>query len=279
MAEKIFGVVGDPVAHSLSPGMHNAAFAELKLEAEYRRFPVTAEGLPDFFRRLRDGEISGVNVTVPHKQAVIPFLDELSEEARVIGAVNTVVAENGKLTGHNTDGAGYLKSLFSEFTLNMGEVYVVLIGAGGAALAVAHALAGTGVASLEIVNRDKGRAGNLVARLQVEHPNAHFPTGSFADLGRICEDADLVVNATSLGMEGKDWPDLSFVAELPGHAIVSDVVYVPKETGLLKAASNRGLKVHYGCGMLLHQAARAFELFTGKKAPVDVMEKTLTRTL
>jgi shikimate dehydrogenase len=279
MAERIFGVIGDPVGHSLSPALHNAAFAALKIDAEYRRFPVSSAELPTFLTRLHSGEINGVNVTVPHKRAVIPLLDEISDEARVIGAVNTIVNDRGKLVGHNTDGMGYLESLNSEFAPNMGETYAVLIGAGGAAMAVAHALVGAGIASLEIVNRDRARAENLAARLQITHPAAHVPTAAFSDLARVCEDANLLVNATSLGLEGNDWPDLGFVKALADETIVSDIVYVPRQTPLLKAALARGLKVHYGAGMLIYQAVRAFEIFTGEKAPAAEMRDALENAL
>ena len=276
---KIFGVIGDPVAHSLSPAMQNAGFKELGLKAKYEAFYVKAEGLKDFFEKIRSGEIAGVNVTIPHKEAALNLCDELSTEAAAIGAVNTVILKDEKIFGDNTDGRGYLKSLLEEFALNLSQMTVLVFGAGGASLAICYALCGAGIAGLTISNRDVERARNLAARLQTYFPNQHLQAVSFASAGLVAEDADLVINATSLGMNGLPWQTLDFVADLPGHAVVSDIVYRPRETELLRAASTRGIKTHDGLGMLLHQGAIAFECFTGHKAPIKVMCDALEREL
>lgn len=278
-AHQNYAVIGDPIEHSLSPVLHGAALKACDSNATFSKVRVSPQELPLFCQQARDGAYSGFSVTVPHKCAIIPLLDELTEEARIIGAVNAVVVKESKLIGHNTDGRGYLKSLLEEFSLDFSRMNAVLIGAGGAALAIGHALCGTSPASLTLVNRTRENADILAAKLQITHPEAHLPTGSFGDLNRLCEDADFVVNATVLGMSGKNWPDLSFLNALPETAIVSDIVYAPIETPLLTAAAARGLKIHHGDGMLLHQGAIAFELFTGKKAPLEAMRKALAEAL
>lgn len=259
--------------------MQNAGLKALGRNAKYEAFAVTAGGLAAFFEKIRNGDVAGVNVTVPHKEAALKLCDDVSAEASAIGAVNTVTFRNGKIYGDNTDGRGYLKSLLEAFTLNLPQMTVLIFGAGGAGLAVCHALCGAGVAGLTIANRDVERARNLVARLQTHFPNQHLQTVSFTNAGLIASDADLVINATSLGLNGAPWPNLDFVGELPGHAIVSDIVYRPRETELLRAAAARGLKMHDGVGMLLHQGVLALEIFTGRKAPVDVMRDALEKAL
>lgn len=276
---KIFGVIGDPVAHSLSPAMHGAALKALGIKAKYDTFHVKAKDLAAFFEKIRSGEIAGMNVTIPHKEATMSFCDKLSREACAIGAVNVAVLKDGKIFGDNTDGRGYLKSLLEAFSLNLSQMTVLVFGAGGASLAICHALCSVGVSGLTIVNRDIERAQNLIARLQTYFPNQHLQTVSFANASLIAEDADLVINATSLGMNNTTWPNLDFVADLPAHAIVSDIVYYPRETELLRVAGARGLKTHDGLGMLLYQGAIAFELFTGRKAPTDIMRDALEKAL
>ena len=273
--KKIFGVIGDPVLQSLSPQMHNAAHQALGIAADYQHFHVLKNDLERFFDRLHSGEISGVNVTSPHKKAVVKLCDELTPEAEAIGAVNTIFSQNGKLIGDNTDGRGYRKALLHEFELNIGELNVVVIGAGGASQAICHSLCAYGVPAITVANRTRERAANMVARLQTNFVSAYLQTATLAQLPLICDEADLIINTTTLGMQKSTWDDLNFISIIPAHAIVSDIVCDLNGTELLNTAIARGLKTIDGYGMLVEQAALSFELFTGTKAPTHVMRKAL----
>lgn len=262
--------------------MHNAAFQELGIHAEYKAYQVKKEELKNFFQRLRSGEITGVNVTIPHKENVLPFVDDLTSAAKTIGAINTVYQKDAKLIGHNTDGLGYLQSLKEECAFDLDGKNIVVIGAGGAARAVVFALLASHVGSLVIVNRDESRAKKLMGELKsrLTKPLPRWE-GSLEDLNdQILTNCDLLINTTSLGMQGgPKWEELDFVKNLPSHALVSDIVYRPQNTPLLETAKDLNLKIHYGYGMLLYQAVLAFECFVGGKAPTQVMREALLKAL
>ena len=275
------GLVGWPVEHSLSPPMHNAALAALGLDARYGLLPTPPDQVEATLERLRGGEWLGVNVTVPHKQAVIPFMDELSPAARAIGAVNTICCRSGHLLGDNTDAAGFLADLRQHGFEPAGR-RALLLGAGGAARAVAYGLASANCA-VTLWNRTAGRAIDLAADLET---NAHLPAPVQAlpaaqSLDKLdASGYDLLVNCTSLGMwpriEGCPWPaDLN----LPAHWWVYDLVYNPAETRLMARARAAGAPAIGGIGMLLHQGARALELWTGREAPVEIMRAALQAAL
>lgn len=248
---QIFAVIGDPVAHSKSPDMFNAAFKALGLNAHYKAIQVKTSELESFFKRMRDGEISGVNVTIPHKQTALKFCDDVSDFAKKVGAVNTIVVKNKKLVGDNTDGPGYIQSLVGLPGLKLKSSHVIVLGSGGASRAICAALNEKNIASLTVVNRKIPNADQLA-------------------------DCDLLINTTPLGMVGQNWPNLSFLKDLKKTAIVSDIVYNPKDTELLKAAKKLEHPIHYGYTMLLHQALLAFKIFTGKTAPQEIMEQALS---
>ncbi|MFV0316313.1 MAG: shikimate dehydrogenase [Microthrixaceae bacterium] len=258
-------MIGDPVRHSRSPAIFNTAFSATGLDWIYTAFEVPAGRGGDAIAAMRVLDLGGLSVTMPHKAAVIPELDEITPEAEVLGAVNCVTNSGGHITGHNTDGAGYVASLRSAGIEPQG-MRCVVIGAGGAARAVIHALALAGAGEVAVSNRDQGRA-RSAADLA--------PTGTVVPPGKLADavgSADLVTNATPLGMAEGDPPVLD-VGDLKPDLVVSDLVYAPETTPLLGAAASAGCRTVGGLGMLVHQAAVAFELMTGVRAPVDAMAR------
>lgn len=274
-------VLGHPIAHTLSPAMHNAGFATLGLPYVYLPWAVPPEGLPAAAAAFRAMEnFAGANVTVPHKEAIRKSLDALSPEAEGIGAVNTVVPRDGRLVGFNTDGEGFLISLREEGKMDPRGARALLLGAGGGAKGVAYALASGGAAAIVVANRSAGRAEALVEALSARFPGCQFlalPLQSprVADALR---SADVLVNATAVGLaHGETLP-----LELDGlrsTTLVCDLIYRPPETALLKEARGRGCRALNGLGMLLHQGAAAFRLFTREAPPVEAMRAALVRGL
>lgn len=270
----VVGVFGFPVAHSRSPAMHNAAFAALGLNYIYVPFPVAPEALGTAIRSLAALGIVGVNLTIPHKERVLPFLDELTEEARNVGAVNTVHQVDGRLLGDNTDGVGFYEPL-RELGFEVEGRCVLLIGAGGAARSVAMRLAQEG-ARIVIANRTLERAQSL-ARDVARASGGLEPTVIGLDdsgvLARAVGAAELLVNTTKVGMA----PEQEAPPPVPAGALhnglmVYDLVYNPIETVLLREARSRGCRVLTGVKMLVYQGAAAFERWTGVRPPTDVME-------
>jgi shikimate dehydrogenase len=275
---QLFGIMGNPVEHSLSPAMHNAAFEALGIPAVYVPFSVKKEDLGKATMALRALNISGVNVTIPHKGAVIEFLDELDTSAKQIGAVNTIVQKNGKLHGYNTDGSGFMLSLRKDGHFDPAGKKAVILGAGGAAAAVAMSLAGAGIRRLVIANRNKSRAEVLAKRVQKHSDRETLPVAldEARALYWLIRESDLLVNATAVGLVANERPNIN-PNSLHPKLFVYDLVY--RETALLKGAKRRGLKTLDGLGMLVSQGARSFELFTGKRAPFRVMKTAVEQAL
>lgn len=280
---RVFGVMGYPVAHSLSPLMHNRAFAVRGYPGVYVPLPVHPQQVEAAVAGIRALGLAGVNVTVPHKQAVMPFLDEVSLKARRIGAVNTIINRDGRLLGENTDGQGFLRSFQEELGRDFRSSRVVILGAGGAARALAVELLMAGVSRLLIANRTEARARALVADLKTwnEGPARVDALGLQDErLAGEVRQADVVIQASSWGMSPHDdAPSLIPPEWLQPGTAVCDIVYTPAETGLLKAARERGCPTLAGLGMLLHQGAAAFELWTGLPAPVAEMRQVLEERL
>jgi shikimate dehydrogenase len=269
---KVLGLIGYPVEHSLSPHMHNAAFNHLGLDCCYVAFPVRPELLRDAVMAIRVFNLSGVNVTIPHKEKVIPFLDEIDKEASFIGAVNTIVNHNGKLIGYNTDGRGFMKAL-SEAYISIKNKNVLIIGAGGASRAISYYLSEK-ASGLFLHDIDKKKGRRLVRDLNRIRGNVSFFNYQLSAIS--LNEIDIVINATPLGWK-KDDP-LSFDVDLLRKKhVVCDLVY--KKTKLLDKASRKGCKTLNGLGMLLWQGILAFELWTGIKPPVNVMRKALIRNI
>ncbi|MCL4118568.1 UNVERIFIED_CONTAM: hypothetical protein GTU68_046276 [Idotea baltica] len=257
-------VIGDPVRHSMSPAIHNAAFEACGYDGVYVALPVAAGNAPQAVEAMRNFDWLGMSVTMPHKQAVMAACDELTPTAERLGAVNCVFWRDGKIVGDSTDGDGYVRGLKADLDVAVSGLRCVLVGAGGAAGAVAYSLGEGGAAQVAVINRTPSKA-ETVAALAGDVGRV----GSFDDLAT----ADLVINATPIGMGSTDFADaVPFdVALLSEDAIVSDLIYHPAETPLLAAAAARGLRTQNGLPMLVHQAVAAFEHWTGVAAPVEAM--------
>ncbi len=272
---RLYGILGHPVASSLSPAMHNAAFRALALNAAYLPFPVHPEDLTRAVPGLVAAGVAGFNLTVPHKTAILPLLDELSPLARKIGAVNTVRCENGRLHGTSTDGEGFLLSLTRDMDWRPEGRKVLLLGAGGAARGIAFALLEAGIGRLAIANRTPARAESLAEDCRRHFPQRKveaLPLEAIAGTG-----PDLLINATTLGMG--DGVALVDPKTVMGGGWVADIVYSPLETPLLRKASDLGLETVNGLGMLLHQGGLAFQFWTGREPPLEVMREALNAGL
>lgn len=272
-------VIGDPVSHSLSPAMHNAALRKRGAPYRYEALRVAPEKL-EAFMKGKARTLAGFNVTVPHKEAVLPHLKRLAYEAELIGAVNTVVNRNGELVGFNTDGAGYLMSLHVDKKFDPRGKRVVILGAGGAARALAVVLSLAQARSVTVANRTLKRAEQLARELAFRLPKSKLlacPLEGKA-LESALKDCDLLVNTTRVGLGGTSFEDFPW-EKLPRRVLVSDIVYTPRMTPFLKAAKRRGHPIHTGEGMLVFQGALAFEIWTGLKPDVRLMRRELLRRL
>jgi len=271
---KIVGIFGYPVEHTASPCMHNAAFEALGLNWVYLPFEVTPENLELAVKAISPLNIQGVNLTIPHKKDTVPFLDGLSPEAKFIGAVNTIVKKNNKLIGHNTDGQGFIKSL-EENKISVSGKKILILGAGGASFGISRELILKGADKLFVANRTLKKAEDLKKMLdEIEV----LPLEKDS-LKSALKDTNIVINTTSIGMK-KDDPSLIDDDYLTSSIeAVVDIIYNPPETKLLRIAKNKGIKTINGLGMLLHQGALSFQLWTGKKAPIGVMRKALYKKI
>lgn len=282
---RVCGIFGHPVEHSFSPAMHNVAFNAVGLDYTYVPFPVTPGSLPAAVAAVKALGLAGVNVTIPHKEAVLPLLDEISEEAGLIGAVNTIVNRSGRLYGDNTDGRGFLRSIKEKAGFTPAGKTALILGAGGAARAVAVQLALSGARRLLLANRSEKRAGELAdfiaGKSGVNVEVIPWPNKEFDELpGEALQGADLVVQTTPLGMHPNDSETvpLPFDRFRPGQ-VACDLVYNPVETRFLQKAGLAGATVVDGLGMLLYQGVLAFELWTGVSAPVEVMREALLKAV
>ncbi len=277
----VVGIIGWPVAHSLSPLMQNAAFLESNLDSwAYVAMPVNK--LPyirikEAVLGLRALGLKGANVTIPHKEAVVPYLDRLSSEARAIGAVNTIsIDSEGYLVGHNTDGRGFVNDLLDN-GVDLTGMHVMILGAGGSARAVVHALLEHGVKQITILNRTKTKADDIARSFGPHFPDATLDTKVLSrDAIRETAYADLVVNTTSIGM-GENAGQMPWDENLhfAKTQIVYDLIYNPKLTKLLLHAQKDGARIFNGLGMLVNQGALSFQIWTGAEAPIDAMKKAV----
>ncbi|MCE5237251.1 shikimate dehydrogenase [bacterium] len=284
---RVAGVIGWPVRHSLSPPMHNAAFAALGLNWVYVPFAVQPERVGEAMAAVRGLDLAGLNVTIPHKPAVLPYLDELGPEAQTLGVANTIINREGRLTGRNTDGEGFLRSL-REIGGDVAGQPVTLIGAGGSARSVALAVCQAGAARLTIVNRTLERAEALAEMLRTI-----IGAGEASRATEVCavaleapeaeaavSGAGVVIDSTAVGM----YPHHDVAPVVPEGwlrpgMIVADLTYNPRQTVLLRAAARQGARTLDGTGMLVHQGALSFEYWTGQPAPVEVMRQALLKRL
>ncbi len=269
-------VIGDPVAHSLSPLLHQAMIDQTGAAYRYDVRTVRPEELPAFVRWAKDGGCAGFNVTMPHKEAILPLLDEVDTTAASCGAVNTVCIREGRAIGHNTDGTGFLDSLAGQGFYPQGRT-VLLLGAGGAAKAVGHALAAAGAGRIIVCARRLERAAALAAQLPGCGEGIVLAQDAIQQAASAC---DLLVNATPLGMAGSPaFARLDFLQAMPPHAVVYDMVYHPRRTALLEAAARQGLRTVGGIDLLIRQAVRAFTFFTGETPDTAALYDALREPL
>lgn len=271
---KIIGIFGYPVEHTLSPKMHNAAFKYLNLDFCYVPFSVKPELLESAIRGVRALNIAGLNITIPHKETVNAFLDKCSDEAGFIGSVNTIINHEGELTGFNTDGKGFMKSL-AEANIEITDKRVLIIGAGGAARAIGYYLC-RDASELYIYNRNIERAEILTSHLYAFKNNVAVVKEDVFNSGSSFSDFDIIVNTTPLGLKSDDPLPLN-VSMLKNHQIICDLIY--KETPLLQKASAIGCRTLNGMGMLLWQGVFAFEKWTGIQPPVEIMKNALMKQI
>lgn len=277
---KVTGIFGSPVEHSFSPLMHNAAFASLGLDYLYAAFRVAPENLAPAVASIRVLGMRGVNITIPHKQAVIPWLDNIHPSAQIIGAVNTIVNDEGRLTGYNTDGQGFVRALREEAGIAAQGLQVAILGCGGAARGVGVELALSGAKTIFLLNRRTEKAEELAGVI-----TAHSTTKAVVlpwneeGLEQLPEKL-LLINATPMGMH----PDIDSSPPLIEQFIkstwlVADLIYNPLQTKLLRIAQAKGCQTLSGLGMLLFQGAIAFELWTGYPAPLRTMDEVLKKSI
>ena len=275
---ELTGVFGDPVDDNPTGVVEEAGYAALGLNYRYLVIRVLPEDLDTAMKSVRAFGMKGINLTMPHKIKVIPYLDELSEAAGIIGAVNTVINQDGKLIGENTDGKGFVYSLADDGVSLSGKT-ITLLGAGGAARAIAVECALAGAVKIHIINRSQEHGEDL-ARLVCEKTPCSAEYLPWESGIAVPEDTDILINGTPIGLRPDDSsrPDIDYDTVRPGmHAC--DVVFCPEQTLFLKAAAEKGAVTHTGLGMLVRQGAINFTLWTGKEAPLDVMRSALRREL
>ncbi len=279
--QRHIGIIGNHIVHTMSPAMHTAALKKLNLDYDYGVMDVTPDMLPNLIASIRTLNFRGVNVTVPYKEKVMPLIDEISEEARMIGAVNTIVNNNGRLTGHNTDAHGVYVSL-SQFTEEIKNSNVVIFGAGGAARAAIYAVAKFFLPKrIVIANRTVKNAEVIANEFADKFRSTKFVcTSDHTTTAREMETASLLINTTSVGMTPFEERHM-----LPPHSVIQsnqivlDIVYNPIETALLKIARQAGARTVSGIEMLLGQGAKAFELFTDNEFPINDAREVLMKEL
>ena len=266
---RLAAVVANPIKHSISPFIHNSAFEATNTNGVYLAWEVDATELAETVANIRRYQMYGINLSMPYKEQVIPYLDQLSEEACLIGAVNTVVNREGTLIGYNTDGKGFFKSLPS---FKISGKRMVLLGAGGAAKAILAQAILDGVSQISVFVRSSSMEKTRPYLEKIQNATGFrvdlFALEDIQELQDSITQADLLVNATSVGMDGSSQPIPTSIV-LPEKLMVADVIYQPFETPFLKWARNQGNHAVNGLGMLLYQAAEAFELWTGKEMPTD----------
>ena len=274
---RLAAVVANPIKHSISPFIHNSAFEATNTNGVYLAWEVDEAELAETVANIRRYQMYGINLSMPYKEQVIPYLDQLSEEACLIGAVNTVVNREGTLIGYNTDGKGFFKSLPS---FKISRKRLVLLGAGGAAKAILAQAILDGVSQISVFVRSSSMEKTRPYLEKIQNATGFrvdlFALENIQELQDSITQADLFVNATSVGMDGSSQPIPTSIV-LPEKLLIADVIYQPFETPFLKWARNQGNQSINGLGMLLYQAAEAFELWTGKEMPTDQIWELLTQ--
>ena len=282
MLEKCLGIFGHPLSHTMSPVMHNTSARELRLPYRFMAFDVKPKDLKDAIFGTRGMGFSGLCITIPHKVEVFKLVDQITEDAELIGAVNVVTfSKNGEMTGHNTDGIGWIKSLEEIGETPKGKRCLIL-GAGGAARAIAVKLAQAKAEHISIRNRSIKKAEELSQSIRTRIPGSNIDGNGLQSLKEETNTFDLIVNTTSVGMFGENNRESTSLIEenwIPEKSICSDAVYNPLETVFLKNAKRKGAKTLSGLGWLIHQGAFAWKLWTGTEMPIDAVRNALTEEL
>lgn len=269
------GLIGHPVEHSLSPWIHTQFMEQAGIEGEYKLYPIEPDVFDEKIAALLQSGIDGFNITVPYKQRIIPFLDELDPDAAKIGAVNTAVRKNGKWIGYNTDGSGYVRAL-EQVIPSQESLHVLMLGAGGAARGIYRALVTEGYRYVDIANRTVSKAEQL---LQLQEPETITEILSSEEAQNRLAEYDVIIHTTSVGMSPKAEEQLIALANLKAQAVVSDIVYKPIETMLLRSAKLQGATIHHGHSMLLYQAQYAFEIWSGQQVIIGDLLNQLEQRL
>lgn len=274
---KLYGLIGHPVGHSMSPLMHNDAFRQLGINGHYHAFDVREEKLSEAVNAMRVLNVTGFNVTIPHKVAIMNYLDEIDEEAKMIGAVNTVVNIEGHLIGYNTDGRGYLTSLLRLLKKPLKDSNILVIGAGGAARAVVIAMATHGVAELTITNRTREKA--VMIQNHCKKIRQDINVIPLDNAKKIADKYDIIINTTSIGMS----PNIDAIPfpieNIKQKAILSDLIYNPLKTKWLELGEKKGLTIHNGVGMFVEQGVLAFQKWTNQKPNSERMTEVVIEKL
>lgn len=271
---KVYSVIGNPVTHSKSPNMHNAAFNALGINACYVPLQPGIEDLSSFCSLIRNGIICGSNVTIPFKESVVEFVDILTDEASMIGSVNTLYSEDGKLVGDNTDGLGFKKSLFSDFGFNPQGRSAIVLGAGGAAKAVTAKLCQAELGELIIFDIDSVKAEELVNHIEKFNYKTNVALISSNEVDVYSKKSDLIINCTPIGMKEND-PLIVSPDVFSSNHYVYDLVYTPPMTKLLLTAKDSGAKILNGMDMLAYQGAESFSIWEGVNPPYEIMKREL----
>ncbi|PHR29748.1 MAG: shikimate dehydrogenase [Desulfotalea sp.] len=273
---KLVVLLGNPLAHSVSPLMHNRVFEKLGMDYCYMPVEVTGENLGKVFAGLSRMNVAGLQVTIPHKMAIMEYVDELDPLAATIGAVNTITVKNGKTKGYNTDGAGFVQSLEEEAHISVKDKRIYIVGCGGAVRAIAMTLAFKGVEKIYIQNRTVAKAQELADEINTKICSCTEVVGTSLEAQKeLLEHCHVLINGTSLGMHPHD--DISPIDSslIGSHLVVADIVYNPLMTKLLRTAKDKGCTVVPGLGMLIYQGAAAFKLFTGVEPLIEEMSEVV----
>ncbi|MTH52502.1 shikimate dehydrogenase [Bacillus mangrovi] len=274
--EELYGIIGCPVGHSMSPDIHNQAFKALGIKASYHRFHVEKSSIKAAVEGIRALGIKGANVTIPHKEAVLEFLDETDPSARAMGAVNTIVNRDGRLIGYNTDGPGYIESIKPFTGSNLKDLKCLIIGAGGAARGIYSALALEGIKEADIANRTIEKAALIIK----ESPAGTKGTAlTLTEAEARLSGYDLIIQTTSIGMSPNVNGQPLSLEKVRSGTLVSDIIYNPMKTAFLKDAEHRGCRIIPGIGMFVYQAALSFRHWTGVLPDIRMMEETVKKKL
>ncbi|WP_112181422.1 MULTISPECIES: shikimate dehydrogenase [Paraliobacillus] len=262
------GLIGYPIKHSLSPWIHQQFLQQIDRDGTYLLYETERENFRETVEKLKEDKLDGFNVTVPYKQSIMKYLDEVDTYAALIGAVNTVVFKNGKWVGYNTDGAGYLTAMQSQFPmLFSGDKRVLVLGAGGAARGIFYALCGASFETVDIANRTLKKATDLLPLNRTDKVNSRAL--SFQEAEKHVQDYDLIIQTTSVGMKPVTQEQIISLEYVNNDTVVSDIVYQPLMTQFLLEAQHKGASIHQGHMMLLYQAKLAFQLWSGKEVTIE----------